>query len=131
MAASIGRELLVRQGGTNLLGVRSKGVSWGGEPVDITTDDEASYRTLLADISQQQIDLSVEGIIKDTVLRDQILNNSGTLKLSNIDVVFPNSDTITGDFFIASYEETGGYQDAVTFTCSLQSSGEWTFTSAP
>lgn len=131
MPANIGRKLLVRQGGTALLGVRTKTLSWGGEPVDITTDDELGYRTLLADISQQQIDLSVEGIIKDTVLRDQILNNSGTLLLSNIDIVFPNSDTVTGDFFISAYEESGAYQDAITFSCTLASSGEWTFTSAP
>ena len=38
---------------------------------------------------------------------------------------------MAGDFFLNSLEETGPYNEAVTFTASLQSSGVFTYTPAP
>jgi len=35
---------------------------------------------------------------------------------------------LAGDFFLTSFEETGTYNEAVTFSASLQSSGDWTYT---
>lgn len=131
MAASIGRNFKIKDDTVVLAGVRTKTVTWGGEPVDVTTDDEASFRTLLAEAGQQQIDMTVEGVIKDDNLRGQILNNGGTIQLTDINVEYPNGDTITGNFVFVNYEETGTYNDAVTFTCGFQSSGQWTYTAAP
>lgn len=129
MAANIGRDLLVKRGSTVIAGVRSKGVAFNGEPVDVTTDDENGYRTLLSEAGTYSLDLSVEGVTKDNELRSAVLGNS-TLMLTDISIEWPNGDTLTGNFFFASLEETGPYNDALTFSGSLQSSGEWVYTAA-
>lgn len=133
-AAKIGRELLIKKNSVTLAGVRTKSLSFAGEPVDVTTDDDTGARTLLAESGQEAIDLSVEGITKDTVLRAAALG-SGSLMLTDITLEFPKTgtqvttgDTISGSFFLSSLEESGTYNDAMTFSASLQSSGAWTYT---
>lgn len=127
MAANVGRELIVKRGSTVIAGLRTKSISFNGEPIDITTDDDSGYRTLLGDPATLSIDMSVDGITKDNSLRNTALSG-GTLLLTNINVTFPNGDTITGDFYLASVEESGAYNDALTFSASFQSSGAWTYT---
>lgn len=130
MPANVGRLLKIKQGSTTIAGVRSKTITANGEPIDITTDDENGYRTLLSDPATRSLDISVEGLTKDNTLRSAILTGSSALLLTDINIEFPNGDTITGDFFFNSHEETGNHTDAVGFTASFQSSGEWTFTAA-
>lgn len=129
MPANIGRELLVKRGSTVIAGLRSKGVAFNGEPVDVTTDDESGFRTLLSEAGTYSIDLSVEGVTKDNDLRAAVLGSTD-LMLTDVNIEWPNGDTLSGDFFFASLEETGPYNDALTFSGSLQSSGEWTYTAA-
>lgn len=126
MAAAKGRELLIKKGSTVLAGVRTKGVSINGEPIDITSDDDDGYRTLLSDAGTYSVDLSVEGITKDDTLRTVILAG-GSLMLTDITIDYPNGKTLSGNFFLNSLEETGTYNEAVTFSGSLQSSGTFTY----
>lgn len=127
MAAAKGRELLVKKGSVVLAGIRTKGVSINNEPIDITSDDDAGYRTLLDDAGTMSVDLSVEGITKDAVLRAAASAGTG-LMLTDITVEYPDGATLAGDFYLASIEETGTYNEAVTFSASLQSSGAYTYT---
>lgn len=129
MPANIGRNLKINKNSTVLAGIRAKTLTANGEPVDITTDDENGYRTLLAEEGQRAIDMSFEGVTKDDVLRKAMLTG-GSLLLTDIDIAYPNGDTITGDFFFNSLEETGNYNDSVTFSGTMQSSGAWTYTPA-
>jgi len=128
MAAQKGRSLVLKKGGTAIAGVQTKSISYAGEPIDITGDDDAGYRTLLGNPGLETLDLSVEGVTKDTVLRALALDSSGTLQATDWSLLFPNGDTITGSFNISSYEENGVHNDAVKFTMSLQSSGAWVYT---
>lgn len=130
MPANIGRNLKIRRGATVIAGIRTKGVSMAGDPVDITSDDDSGFRTLLAEEGQRSIDLSIEGVTKDNGLRSAMLSGSDLL-LTDVDIEWPNGDTLTGNFFLSSLEENGTYNDAVTFSGSLQSSGTYTFTAAP
>lgn len=127
MAASSGRELLIKKGASVIAGVRTKTVTINGEPIDVTTDDDSGFRTLLADPATRMIDLSVEGITKDDTLR-AIVAGAGPQLLTDITIEYPDGAVIAGDFYLVSVEESGEYQDAVTFTASLQSSGAFTYT---
>lgn len=127
MPAAKGRALLVKRGVTVIAGLRTKGVSINNEPIDVTTDDEAGYRTLLGDPGAKSLDLSIEGITKDDDLRVAILA-SGSMMLTDVTITYPDGGILDGDFFFASLEETGTYKEAVTFSGSLQSSGQWTYT---
>lgn len=126
MAAAKGRDLLVKKGSTVLAGVRTKGISINGEPIDITSDDDDGYRTMLADAGTYSVDLSVEGITKDDTLV-AIIMAGGSLMLTDITIDYPNGKTLSGNFFLNSVEETGTYNEAVTFSASLQSSGTFTY----
>jgi predicted secreted protein len=129
MAAAKGRELLVKRGTSVIAGIRTKGITFDGEPIDVTTDDDSGFRTLLSTAGQMQIDLSIEGITKDNELRGIVLA-AGSLMLTDIVIEYPNGDTLAGNFFLNSLSEDGTYNDAITFSGSLQSSGEWTYTAA-
>lgn len=129
MAASAGRELLIKKGVSVIAGVRTKTVTINGEPIDITSDDDSGFRTLLASAGLRSIDLSVEGVTKDATLRAIVAGSSSQL-LTDITVEYPNGDTIEGDFYLVNIEESGEYQDALTFSASLQSSGAFVYTPA-
>jgi len=126
----IGRNLLIKRGSSVIASVRTKTISIKGTGVDITTDDSNGYQTYLEDPSVRSIDLSVEGLTEDDDLRAAILSGSGSLLLDDISVEYPDGATLTCDFFFSSLEETGQHTDAVAFTASMQSSGQWTYTSA-
>ena len=129
MAANPGRKLKLMRGGSAIAGLRTKGVAVAGEPIDVTTDDEEGFRTLLGEPGTKTVDISFEGITKDADLRAAILTGTSLL-LDDVTIEYPNGDTLSGDFFLNSLEESGAYNEAMTFTGSLQSSGEWTYTAA-
>lgn len=127
MPAAKGRSLLIKKGSTVLAGMRTKGVAINGEPIDITSDDDSGYRTLLSDVGTLSVDLSIEGITKDDTLKALILAGGTSLMLTDITVEYPDGQSLAGNFFLTSLEETGAYNEAVTFSGSLQSSGAWTY----
>jgi predicted secreted protein len=129
MAAANGRELKILKNNNPIAGVRTKTVAIAGEPIDITSDDDLGYRTMLAEAGTYSIDLTVEGVTKDDTLRSVILTG-GTLLLTDISIEYPDGSTITGDFFLASVEDSGEYADALTFSASLQSSGAWVYSAS-
>ena len=126
MAAANGRELKILKNSVAIAGVRTKTVAIAGEPIDITSDDDLGYRTMLGEAGTYSIDLTVEGVTKDAELRSIILTG-GSLLLTDISIEYPDGSTIDGDFFLASVEDSGEFADALTFSASLQSSGPWTF----
>jgi len=128
MAAAKGRSFLIKRGAVVIAGVRTKGAAFNGEPIDVTTDDDSGYRTLLSDAGTQSIDLSVEGITKDDDLRIATIDGTGALMLTDVTLTYPDGGILAGNFFLSSLEETGTYNEAVTFSASLQSSGAWTYT---
>ena len=50
-------------------GVRSKSLSINNDPVDVTSDEDGGYRTLLDTPGQVALDITFSGIEKDTVMR--------------------------------------------------------------
>lgn len=112
-----------------IAGARTKTCSINGEPIDITNDDDDAFRTLLSDPAMRSIDLSVEGILKNTNELVKITASSPTL-LEAYEIDFDTVGIISGNFYLASLELGGEYQNAVTFSASLQSSGSFAFTAA-
>lgn len=122
MAAKLGRKLLLEWGGEEIPGVREKGVNRNGEPVDVSSDDDAGWRKLLTEAGQNQIDISVSGVTKSHALAADWHAGTRTKTLELTDTV--SGAVITGEFYLASYNETGVYNGAVTFEATFQSSGE-------
>lgn len=132
MAKSAGRDFVIKKGGTKIASVRQKSVTWNGELIDTTNDDDDAATTYLADeFAGTSLELSVEGLTDSDVLSDiAYATDHASKHLDDITVERSNGDTISGDFILTSYVETGEYKDAVKFTATLVRSGIHTWTAA-
>jgi len=128
MAGASGRDLTIEWGSgpTTLVGVRSKGYTITNDYVDVTTDDNAGWRTLLATPGLRSIEVTVSGISSDQVLIADIMAGSVTAKTMHIE--FPlTTGNITGSFLCSSFEQTGESDGAVEFTATFMSTGTLTY----
>jgi len=134
MAAAASRDLIIKKNSVRWLGITSKGVSIAKEAIDITSDEDNGFRTLLDDVGSKTLDISFSGVTKDTTIRT-LINTDGSQLYTDITVEFPpvgaqtTGDTISGSFFLNSVSETGGDSNGtISFDGALQSSGSWTYT---
>ncbi|MGE0366934.1 MAG: phage tail tube protein [Phycisphaerales bacterium] len=119
-----GREIDFTWGGSEILGVRQKGIALAGDPIDISSDEDTGWRTLLGQTSQDQVDISLSGVTKSGVLRRDYFTGDRTKPVT---VEYPDGSVIQGTFVLVNYNETGVYNDAVTFDASIQSTGPVTY----
>jgi predicted secreted protein len=127
MAGDKGIKLIIKKGVTKLAGVQSKKITYGGEPIDISGDDENGYQGFLPEVGTRSLNFSVEGVTKDTVLRNIKMNTTNHL-ITDITITYPDGGIIAGDFILASYEESGEHNDAIKFSAEFQSHEDWTYT---
>lgn len=113
--------------GDQILGVREKGIEINGEPVDVTSDENDGWRTLLSVPGQKEVTLSLSGVTKDQRLKTDLFAGNRTQPVT---IIYPDGSTLTGNFYLATHSETGPYNDATTFEAELQSTGVVTFTPA-
>ena len=112
--------------------LRTKTMTLANEPIDITSDDDNGFRTLLQDPGTKTLDMSIEGVAKDVASFNSLLSlaMSGTDIMDDFSILYPGIGTIAGSFVLASVEMGAPYNEAVTFSASIQSSGAFTFTPA-
>lgn len=128
MTAFVGRKAIFKKGLTTVAAVRTRSMTLGNEVVDITSDDDNGFRTMLAEPGNKTLDLTVEGVFKDATMLTVAM--SGTDIMEAFSILFPSIGTIAGEFLVTSFEAGAAYNEAGTFSCSLQSSGAFTFTPA-
>lgn len=130
MAKAAGRLAVLSKAATPIAGVRVSTISWGAESIDVTDKDSAGITTLLSAVASQQITISVEGVYSSPVLRDIAFDTAATKLLTDLTFVFSDAlaakDTIAGNFFFSSYEESNPHDAESTFTAEFTSSGAWT-----
>jgi predicted secreted protein len=108
-------------------GVREKGISLNGEPVDVSADDSIGWRQLLTVPAENQVDISLSGVTREDQLKTDWFADNRTKAVT---ITYPDGGVISGTFFLASYNETGAYNDATTFDAELQSTGAVAYTPA-
>lgn len=119
-----GRDLEFGWGGSAPAGVREKGLTLNGEPIDVTSDDASGWRTLLTSATQKQADVSISGVTFSHALKnDWLARTSRTATFT-----YPDGTVISFTGIISEYSETGNYQDATTFEATIMSSGAVTIT---
>lgn len=134
MAGFNGRKLTIDYSTTTLVGVRTRGFTVTNDYVDVTTDDDSGWRTLLADPGLRSVEVTVGGITSDEVLLADIM-------VANVasDVVDANLPTgtavgvttpgkLSGQWLISSYEQTGEHDGAVEFSATFMSTGVIAYT---
>jgi TP901-1 family phage major tail protein len=125
--AKSGRDLTFTWDSVALAGVQTKGYTVSNTYVDVTTDDEDGWRTLLADPGLRAVEATVGGITKNQVLLAEVMKASITGEPLLIDLP-TTTGTLAGTFLCSSYEETGEHDGAVKFTATFMSSGAVTYT---
>lgn len=132
MPALIGRRVTFTPtgAGTPVTGMRTKTITINNEAVDITSDDDSGWQTFLSeDPAQRGITLAVEGVTKDAALINLAMTGGSGL-ISEYTLEIEGIGTAVGDFHIGTLELGAPYNEAVTFSCTIQSSGEPTWTPA-
>lgn len=120
MAGFAGREIELTWDSNPIDGVREKGISLNGEPINVTSDEDDGKQTLLDISAEDSVTITISGVTKSSDLRDDWFSGSRTATAT---LTYPDGYSITGTFFLSTYEETGTYNDATTFTATLNSSG--------
>jgi TP901-1 family phage major tail protein len=132
MAGFNGRSLTIDWDSVTLVGVRTRGVTNTNEMVDVTTDDDSGWRTLLATPGVKSVEVTVGGISSDEVLLAEFYNALTTGETLQIDLPssLANPGNISGTFHLASFEVTGEHDGSVEFSSTFQSSGTVTYTAS-
>ena len=101
------------------------------EPIDVTTKDDDGVRRYLAETGTFSLDTSFEGVLKDDRILTLAVDPTQTTLIS-ARLLVASIGTITGDFYLTSFEDTGAEgAEALTFSASLGSSGTVTYAAAP
>ena len=131
MPASAGRQITLFWGDDSppveIGGLREKGIECNGEPIDITSDDDNGWRALLTIAGENQVNISLSGVSKDETLKTDWFAGNRTKEAT---ITYADGGTLVGSFFLASFNETGTYNEATVFEAELQSSGAVIYTPA-
>jgi|LauGreSuBDMM15SN_2_FD.fasta_scaffold57640_3 predicted secreted protein len=132
MSAFVGRKAILSFGSplVPIAALRTKTMTLGNEVIDVTSDDDLGFRTLLQDPGTKTLDMTFEGVTKDVASLNSLitLSMSGADVLDTFSILFPTIGTMAGPFVITSFEIGAPYNEGSTFTCSIQSAGTFTWT---
>lgn len=127
----VGRDIKFYKGdvatGTQIV-CRTKSLTIGNESIDVTSDGDDGYRTLLSEAAQKSIDMTVEGVIRQDEFLTELLDPTAPAVLEAYTMNIPGIGEITGDFRFSNVEVSAPYNEAATFSSTVESSGPWTFT---
>ena len=140
MAAQKGSALLLKIGADNTAapasdtyttvgGLRSTSISHSEEAVDVTNKDSTGYRTLLANGGVQSVSISGSGVFTDAASETTLKGAFGDANFHNFQIFIPDFGTYTGEFMVASLEYAGEFNGEVTYSVTLESSGQVVFAS--
>lgn len=134
MALQRGREMVIKQGtaaaGTTIGGLRATSITLNNNTVDASTKDTNGWRELLENGSLKFFSIACEGFFKDSATDETIRGYAFANSINTFTLVFPNDDTIECDFQITSYSRSGEVDGVETYSYTLESHGEPTFTAA-
>lgn len=142
MAKQKGRLMLIKIGDavtpteafTTLCGLRSKTFTINNSEVDVTTADCADPASALwTEVLEgvKRISVSGNGYFKDDVNETTLVNLAmDDTPAGNFQIIIPAFGMFQGKFLVSSVEFGGEQEDGVTYSLSLASSGEVTFTAA-
>ena len=127
MAGANGRALQIKWDAVTLVGVRTKGYTVTNDYVDVTTDDDNGWRTLLATPGLRSVEVTVGGISSDQVLIAEMFKANITGEPLVVELP-TTTGTLAGTFLCSSFEQSGEHDGAVEFSATFMSNGVVTYT---
>jgi TP901-1 family phage major tail protein len=137
MPALAGGLLLIRLDATgagsyqNLAGLRAKSIKINAEAVDITNSDSTNkFRELLAGAGIKSMEITGSGVFLDDTYQNTLIDYMRNNTIRNWQFSHTSIGTFQGLFMVSALEINGDFNSEVTFTATLMSAGEVTFTQA-
>ena len=128
MARYNGRALVIEWDTVDLVGVRTKSFNIANEHVDVTTDDDDGWITLLADPATRAIEVTVAGITENQILIAEMMDASVESEPLDIELPTATGALLSGNFFCTEFEGSGEHDGAFEFSATFKSSGVVTYT---
>lgn len=132
MSAQNGRDLRIKRGGVVLAIINTKTLTVNNAEIDITGDNHKGFITVLNRPGSRRLTIDASGITDSHTLRDSAVNATNLITdlviefLDNADLNSPAVIySITGDFNLSAYSETGGTAGALEFSATFASSGAY------
>jgi predicted secreted protein len=119
MAEILGRKVVVSVEGVAVATARTTNFTINNEAVNITSVGDDGVRRIMADPGEKSVEVTIDGLYSGSSLMELALN--GTL-IQEVELDY-GTYTIEGDFFLSAYSEGQPYNDAVTFSATLMSTG--------
>lgn len=138
MAVGGGKDWLLQIGNgagsesfTTIGGLRSTQLSFSAEGIDITNQGSAQWKTLLDGAGIRSMSVSGSGVFTDSATEAQFRTDALAQTIRNFKILnYETGDYFLGAFKITGFENSGEYNNELTWSVSLESSGAVTFTAA-
>jgi TP901-1 family phage major tail protein len=134
MTAQKGLSMLLRLGTvaspTTVAGLRNTTLSINNEMVDVTNKDSAGWRALLQQAGVQSITITADGTAESATSFETLQGYAQVNTNNTMNMIYGDGDTIEGLFQITKFDVSGAYNKEQTFSITLESSGQPTFTNA-
>ena len=128
-AAQKGASFLLAKGATTIGGFRTHAMSIKSDTVDVTTaDDTNRWRQLLAATAIKSLSATGGGVVKDTAAQQAVATDVIAQTNDTYTITVPGIGTFSGLFTVTQFDVSGDYNGEVTFTITLESAGDITFT---
>jgi len=135
MTGQKGRDFLIKigDGGTPEIftaigAARTNAMNVNNNLVDKTTMDSQGIQEMIADAGVQTVQLTIDGLFKDSASEEILRAAAMDRKMSNYQLAFPNGDIYEAAFAVQDYNRGGAYDGLETFSATLVRSGFGTFT---
>ena len=128
MAGHNGRDLVIDWDSVQLVGVRTRTFSITNDYVDVTTDDDSGWRTLLADPGLRSVETTVGGICSDQVLIAEIMKANISGEPLEIELPTATGAKLDGTFLVSNFEGSAEHDGAYEFSATFMSTGAVTYT---
>ncbi len=126
------RELTFDWSSTTLVGVKSRSMGITNDFVDVTNDDDAGWRTLLATPGLRALEVTLGIIVSDEILLTEIMAASvasDTLK-ADLPSSLASPGNLSGSWLLSNLEYSGDSDGVVELNATFLSTGAIVYTAS-
>lgn len=114
---------------TTVAGLRTTSLSINGEMIDVTDKDSGDQmRELLDGGGVKSMTVTGAGVFEDDASQTALEEKALSGEIANYQIAFESGRTYQGAFQVTNVEYTGEYNEAHTYSVTLESSGKITVT---
>lgn len=124
----LGRTNKIKLDGVTAICFRTLSEDITASLIDITDSCSEGFSTSLDEAGEIVYSYSIEGLVKDQDLRAKMI--SGSIKFAAAEIEYWDTSTLVGDLVMSAVSFANSYNEAETFTATLQSSGKPVYTAA-